>query len=272
MKTFLTMMLVSLVLLSQTACYEVAQEGELKIQVIRGQIAHIIKPSDGWFSTLDTFGDDYYPFNTRVFTFPVQVNGSTKDNAAVKVDISATLFPPSDDDGIKAFVRKFGLDESERWNRMTSILGGQMNTEAKNGIANYEAYALLANQEALQKGLETTLKPILKELTGLTLQSVQIIGRPDFADDRIEEAASKVVANGKLKEAAEAALAAAKVDAEQKQVQAQTFANPAMLQIKMLELRLAIEQARAEGIAKHQGTLILGNSDSQLQLQLQNNK
>lgn len=81
-----------------------------------------------------------------------------------------------------------------------------------------------------------------------------------------------MVANGKLKEAAEAALAAAKVDAEQKQVQAQTFANPAMLQIKMLELRLAIEQARAEGIAKHQGTLILGNSDSQLQLQLQNNK
>lgn len=259
--------LLTVLILSQAACFEQANEGELKIQVIRGQISYIIKPQDGWFTTLDTFGDDYYPFNTRVFTFPVQVSGSTKDNAAVRVDISATLLPPNDDEGIKAFVRKFGLDESERWNRMTSILSGQMNTEAKNGIANYEAYSLLANQESLQKGLESALKPILKEMTGLTLQSIQIIGRPDFLDDRIEQAAGAVVANGKLKEAAEAALAAAKVDAEKKQVEAQSFANPALLQIKLLELKLQIEQARAEGIARHQGTLVLGNSDNQLQLQ-----
>jgi hypothetical protein len=97
---------------------------------------------------------------------------------------------------------------------------------------------------------------------------VQIIGRPDFVDDRIEQAASAVVANQKAKEAAEADLARAKVEAEKKQVEAQTFNNPALLQIKLLELRLDIERARAEGIAKHQGalTIVNGTNDTQIQL------
>lgn len=107
----------------------------------------------------------------------------------------------------------------------------------------------------------------MKQQLNLTLQSIQIIGRPDFLDDRIETAASQVVANSKLKEAAEAALAAAKVESERKLLEAASFSNPALLQIKLLELKLQIEQARADGIAKHQGTLVLGNNDTQLQLQ-----
>lgn len=268
MKRILLMTILMAVVLSNAACYEQANEGVYRVQVVRGQIAQIIKPHDGWVNTLTTFGDDYYDFNLRAFTFPVSVNASTKDNAAVTVNINVTSVPPNDDEGIKTYLRKFGLHEDERWTRMTQILSGQVNTETKNAIANYEAYGLLANQEAIQKRLVEVLTPILKQQLLLTLESVQIIGRPDFVDDRIENAASAVVANQKAKEAAEADLARAKVEAEKKQVEAATLANPQTFAIRQLELRLDIERARAEGIKGHNGplTIVNGVSDTQVQL------
>jgi hypothetical protein len=248
--------------------FEQANEGVYRVQVVRGQINKIIKPQDGWVSTLTTFGDKYYDFNIRTFTFPVKVNASTKDNAAVTVEITVTALPPNDDESIKAYVRKFGLDEEERQTRMTQILTGQANTETKNAVASYEAYGLLASQEAIQKRLIDSLTPILKQQLLLTLESIQIIGRPDFLDDRIEQAASAVVANQKAKEAAEADLARAKVEAEKKQVEASTLANPQTFAIRQLELQLEIERARAEGIKGHQGPLTIVNGAANPQIQL----
>jgi len=248
--------------------FEQANEGVYRVQVVRGQINKIIKPQDGWVSTLTTFGDKYYDFNIRTFTFPVKVNASTKDNAAVTVEITLTALPPNDDESIKAYVRKFGLDEEERQTRMTQILTGQANTETKNAVASYEAYGLLASQEAIQKRLIDSLTPILKQQLMLTLESIQIIGRPDFLDDRIEQAASAVVANQKAKEAAEADLARAKVEAEKKQVEASTLANPQTFAIRQLELQLEIERARAEGIKGHQGPLTIVNGAANPQIQL----
>ena len=248
--------------------FEQANEGVYRVQVVRGQINKIIKPQDGWVSTLTTFGDKYYDFNIRTFTFPVKVNASTKDNAAVTVEISLTALPPNDDESIKAYVRKFGLEEEERQTRMTQILAGQANTETKNAVASYEAYGLLASQEAIQKRLIDSLTPILKQQLLLTLESIQIIGRPDFLDDRIEQAASAVVANQKAKEAAEADLARAKVEAEKKQVEASTLANPQTFAIRQLELQLEMERARAEGIKGHQGPLTIVNGAANPQIQL----
>lgn len=248
--------------------FEQANEGVYRVQVVRGQINKIIKPQDGWVSTLTTFGDKYYDFNIRTFTFPVKVNASTKDNAAVTVEITLTALPPNDDDSIKAYVRKFGLEEEERQTRMSQILTGQANTETKNAVASYEAYGLLASQEAIQKRLIDSLTPILKQQLLLTLESIQIIGRPDFLDDRIEQAASAVVANQKAKEAAEADLARAKVEAEKKQVEASTLANPQTFAIRQLELQLEIERARAEGIKGHQGPLTIVNGAANPQIQL----
>ena len=100
------------------------------------------------------------------------------------------------------------------------------------------------------------------------MESVQI-GNPDFLDDRIEQAASAVVANEKQKQAEEARLAAAEVGAKTKQIEATTYANPALLEIKKLELQLEIERARADGIKGHQGplTVVFGQTGTGLQLQ-----
>jgi hypothetical protein len=95
------------------------------------------------------------------------------------------------------------------------------------------------------------------------------IGNPDFLDDRIEAAASEVVANEKQKQAEEAKLEAAKISAQTKQIEAATFANPALLEIKKLELQLEIERARADGVRSHQGPLTImygGGPGVQLQI------
>jgi SPFH domain / Band 7 family len=253
---------------SFTGCVTNTTEGAVQVQVVRGQINRIIKPSDGWVGTLTTVGDQYFDIDLRSFTENVDVGASTKDNAALKISIAVTAHVIADDDSIKAYVRKFGLEQKERHDRRNAILMGHVNTETKNAVAGFDAYSLLANQEAIQKSITNSLSSIFKQQLLLELESVQIIGRPDFVDDRIELAASAVVANQKAKEAAEADLARAKVEAEKKQVEALTFNNPALLQIKLLEMRLDIERARAEGIAKHQGSLTIVNGANDTQIQL----
>jgi multidrug resistance efflux pump len=96
------------------------------------------------------------------------------------------------------------------------------------------------------------------------------IGNPDFLDYRIEAAASGVVANEKQKQAEEARLEAAKIAAQTKQIEAATYANPALLDIKKLELQLEIEKARAEGIRSHNGplTIMYGAGGTGVQLQV----
>lgn len=253
-------------------CVTNATEGEVQVQVVRGNITRIIRPSDGWVNTASTFGDDYYDISTRAFTDKIDVGASTKDNAALKITVAVTGHVLADDESIKAYVRKFGLDSASRTERVTSLMTGHVSTETKNAIAAFDAYSLLANQEAIQKQVTEALKPILKQQLYIELESVQIIDRPDFLDDRIEAAASQVVANSKLKEAAQMSLDAARVDAEKKQVEAKTFSDPALLKIKLLELQLQIEQARAEGIKGHQGSLTIVNGvDHNTQIQLKNN-
>jgi hypothetical protein len=136
-------------------------------------------------------------------------------------------------------------------------------TEARNAFAEYNAYEIYANQESIQKRIVEALKPQLASQLFLNMESVQI-GNPDFLDDRIEQAASAVVANEKQKQAEEARLSAAEVAAKTKQIEAQTYSSPALLEIKRLELLLEIERARAEGIKGHQGplTVVFGQSNA----------
>ena len=68
----------------------------------------------------------------------------------------------------------------------------------------------------------------------------------------------------KQKQAEEARLEAAKVAAQTKQIEALTFANPALLE----KLQLEIERARAEGIKSHQGPLTRMYGQSGVQLQV----
>jgi regulator of protease activity HflC (stomatin/prohibitin superfamily) len=241
-----------------------AQEGTVQVVTKWGAIERVYAPSDGWFTTIAP-GRKSYEVNIKSFTESAPVRVTSKDNAALQVDISLTAY--TDPQKVMEYVRKYGFSEDERHKRRNEILKGIVQTEARNAFADYGAYEIYANQEQIQKRIIESLSPQLGTQLQLITESVQI-GNPDFLDDRVEAAASGVVANEKQKQAEEARLEAAKVAAQTKQIEALTFANPALLEIKKLELALEIERARADGIKNHQGPLTIMYGDPGVQLQV----
>jgi hypothetical protein len=230
-----------------------AQEGTVKVLTKWGAIERVYSPQDGWFTTLAP-GRKSYEVNIKSFTLSAPVRVTSKDNAALQVDIAVTAFINAS--RVTEYVRKYGFSEDDRHARRDEILKGLIQTEARNAFADYGAYDIYANQEQIQKRIVDSLTPKLESQLLMTVESVQI-GNPDFLDDRIEAAASGVVANEKLKQAEEARLEAAKISAQTKQIEAQTFSNSALLEIKKLELALEVERARADGIKNHQGPLTI---------------
>jgi hypothetical protein len=255
--TFVTLgvLAVALLIVASVAFKNVnyTQEGTVKVVTNFGRIERVYRPEDGWFTTLAP-GRAAYEVNVKSFTEKTPVRVTSRDNAALQVEIAVTAF--TDPRHVEEYVRKYGFDERTRHERRNEILHGLIQTEARNAFAEYPAYEIYANQESIQKRIVETLRPQLANQLQQTLESVQI-GNPDFLDDRIEAAASGVVANEKQKQAEEARLEAAKIAAQTKQIEAATFANPALLEIKKLELQLEIERARADGIRSHQGPLTI---------------
>lgn len=241
-----------------------AQEGTVQVVTKWGAIERIYTPSDGWFTTIAP-GRKSVEVNVKSFTESAPVRVTSKDNAALQVDISVTAY--TDPSKVAEYVRKYGFSEEERHRRRTEILKGIVQTEARNSFADFGAYEIYANQERIQKRILESLRPQIGSQLLLVTESVQI-GNPDFLDDRVEAAASGVVANEKQKQAEEARLEAAKVAAQTKQIEAQTFANPALLEIKKLELQLEIERARSEGIKNHQGPLTIMYGQPGVQMQV----
>jgi regulator of protease activity HflC (stomatin/prohibitin superfamily) len=242
-------------------------EGTVKIVTKFGSIQKVYRPSDGWFTTISP-GWEAYEVNLKSFTETTTPRVTSKDNAALQVPISVTASTNPENADIIEYVRKYGFNEEERHKRRNEILHGLVQTEARNAFAEYGAYEVYANQEAIQKRIIEALRPYLAGQLHLLLESVQI-GNPDFLDDRIEQAASAVVANEKQKQAEEARYKAAEVAAKTKQIEALTYANPALLDIKKLELMLEIERARSEGIRGHQGALtIVYENGKGVQLQI----
>lgn len=263
-KTQSTVLLVLLLVLTQAGCWVTAEEGTVQVRTLNDSIDMVIRPDSGGVYSWNVLWDKYYPVSLQAKTNEVTVTASSKDNAALTLKVSVTYRTANSNEAIEAYVRKFGMNASDREARLTQILNGQVNTETKNAIAEFDAYGILANQEAIQNRIREQLVPIFSSQRYLDLESVQILGRPDFLDDRIEQAASQVVANQKLKEAATAALEASRIDAERKQVEAATYANPALLEIRKLEMQKEI----AAEWSKHQGTLVLGGgSNPSIQLQ-----
>lgn len=261
-------LLIIVVLVGTVTAYaniDYAQEGTVKVVTYFGRIERVYNPSNGWFTTLAP-GRESHEVNIRSFTESAPVRVTSKDNAALNVNIDVTAY--TDANKVEEYVRKYSFNTDERHRRRSEILKGLLQTEARNAFSEFNAYEIYANQEGIQKRIIDSLTPQLASQLQLVVESVQI-GNPDFLDDRIEAAASEVVANEKQKQAEEAKLEAAKISAQTKQIEAATFANPALLEIKKLELQLEIERARAEGIKNHQGALtIMYGAGQGVQLQV----
>ena len=120
-----------------------AQEGTVQVVTKWGAIERIYTPSDGWFTTIAP-GRKSYEVNIKSFTENAPVRVTSKDNAALQVDISLTAY--TDPNKIAEYVRKYGFSEEERHRRRNEILKGIVQTEARNSFADYGAYEIYANQ------------------------------------------------------------------------------------------------------------------------------
>ena len=69
-----------------------AQEGTVQVVTKWGAIERIYTPSDGWFTTIAP-GRKSYEVNIKSFTESAPVRVTSKDNAALQVDISSPLSP-----------------------------------------------------------------------------------------------------------------------------------------------------------------------------------
>src|SRR5215470_14844589 len=114
-----------------------AQEGTAQVVTRWGAIERIYNPSDGWFTTIAP-GRKSYEVNIKSFTESAPVRVTSKDNAALQVDISVTAY--TDPNKIAEYVRKYGFSEEERHRRRNEILKGIVQTEARNSFADYGAY------------------------------------------------------------------------------------------------------------------------------------
>ena len=265
-KVLLALIVTSTIFL--TGCWTTAEQGTVQYQTIWDKPGDIIRPESGGIWTIFIMGDSYYTVSMKsITTDAITVQAQTKDNARLNIQVAVTYHLKNDDTAIREHLAQYGLDAKARESAFNKILVGHVNTETRNAIAEYDAYSLMANQGAIQQTIQNKLKVILEGQLRQELESVQLLSAPDFDNDDIEVAASRVVANQKLKQAADAAQEAAKVETETKKIQAQTFENPKMYAIELQKLKVQ----EAEAWAKHNGTLIFG-SGGQSPLMLDINK
>jgi len=66
-----------------------AQEGTVQVVTRWGAIEHVYTASDGWFTTIAP-GRKSYEVNVKSFTESAPVRVTSKDNAALQLEISVT--------------------------------------------------------------------------------------------------------------------------------------------------------------------------------------
>jgi hypothetical protein len=246
------------------AIYITPVEGTVIVQTIYGEIKQVVRSQGGGITVnpFTTWGDDYYTVSLRPATDDFVV-GSSAQNAPFHMTIRVTDKVIDNDENIKGYLKEFGLDAASRAAQRKSRIEGNLNTKLKEVVQKYDAYELLANVPTIQTDLTVALKPLMAQVHR-ELVAVEIMGLPDFVDDRIDNAASAVVAAQKDKEAETARLEAAKVSNERKALEAQAYANPQYREIELMKLQ--VEYARAW--AAHNGTLVLGSTPSGTKLDI----
>src|SRR5918992_4706272 len=113
--TFVLLGVLALVLLIAAAVtfanINYTQEGTVKVVTYFGRIERVYRPEDGWFTTLAP-GRNAYEVNIKSFTESSPVRVTSRDNAALQVEISVTAY--TDPQHVGDYVRKYGFDEAQR--------------------------------------------------------------------------------------------------------------------------------------------------------------
>jgi hypothetical protein len=253
-------------LLSLTGgCSYAEEQGTVRVETSYGKIVKIHEPGE----TFSCWGPGCGEFEVdlRDHNDGVDCNGVTSDNIPFYMKVNVVHKPIKEQ--LAEYLSQYGAEKETRDVKRWGVLRQHVQNACRNSTSGkYTAYDVRARQGEILIGIQAELLPKLRDEMKLHLSSVGMEIQPQFADPRIDEAANAVVAAQKQKEAEDALKAAADVRAERQQIEAKIYANPLAYKIEELKLMKEIEQVRAEGIARHQGTLILGQTGIMPQLQL----
>jgi hypothetical protein len=262
-QTMLTMIVIATALGS--ACSYASEQGTVAVETSYGQIVAIHEP--GQTFSCWGYGCDEYEVDLREHADAVGCNGVTSDNIPFYMKVNVVHRPIRD--LLKDHLSQYGLDKETRSSKRWAVLEQHVSNACRNATSGkYNAYDLRSKQGDIINAIQAELTPKLKDEMKLHLSSVGMETQPQFADQRIDEAANAVVAAQKEKEAEAARKDAANIKAERQQIEAKIYENPLAYKIEELRLLKEIEQVRSDGIARHQGTLILGQTGVTPQLQL----
>lgn len=264
MKHLIGILIITLAITSG-ACSYAEEQGTVQVETSYGQIVAIHEP--GQTFSCWGYGCEEYSVDLRDHPDSVDCSGVTSDNIPFYMKVNVVHKPIKD--SLKEHLSQYGLDKETRASKRWAVVKQHVQNACRNSTSGkYTAYDLRAKQGEILASIQVELGPKFRDEMKLHLSSVGMEIQPQFADPRIDDAANSVVAAQKQKEAEDALKAAADVRAERQQIEAKIYANPLAYKIEELKLLKEIEQVRAEGIARHQGTLILGQTGVTPQLQI----
>lgn len=265
MKRTIPMIAISLLLLT-TACSQAREQGVVQVETEWGKIVQVHEPGHN-FSCMSPWCDEY-EVDLRDHVDGVDCSGVSSDNVPFYMKVDVVHRPIRE--RVADYIGLFGAENNEhqRDAKRYAVLKQHVSNACRNATSGrYDAYGLREKQGEILAAMQAELTPKLSSEMALHLSSVGMEIQPQFTDPRIDDAANAVVAAQKKVDAETALRNAANIAAERQQVEAKIYANPNAMKIEELKLMLEIEKVRSEGIARHQGTLILGNSSStQLQV------
>lgn len=238
-----------------------ATQGKVSVETYYGAVHAVHQPGE-WYTTMSP-GYEAHDVDTTPFTDDITVHVGTKDNAGLKLNIKVVSQVGTDTENIKKYVGRFGMDQEIRHKKRVELISGHVQTITRDAVGTHDAYSLYKEQAKIQQYIEEQLRPFLATQVFATLVSAQITDRPDFDNDEIEQAASRVVAAQKQKEAEQQYKEAAQTRLEKNQIENQIYSqSPQAYQLALLEKQREIAQAWSQ----HQGPLVFGGGTVQMQL------
>lgn len=253
-----TMLLVMLGAVLTTACNS-AEQGAVSVETKWGKIVQVHQPGD-WYTTWSA-GAGSTDVDMRPWTDDIDTHAGTSDNAGLKIRVKVTgRIKP---DKVIEYLTTFGFEQGQRHSRRYQIETGQVQAIVRDSIALHSAYNIYKEQQTIQRLIEDRLREVYATQLFADLVSVQITDRPDFDNDEIENAASRVVAAQKQKEAEQQYKEAAQIKLEKEQIENRIYTeSPQAFEIR----KLYIQRDIAAEWSKHQGPLVFGSGNTQIQV------
>ncbi len=238
-----------------------ANQGAVSVETKWGKIVKIHQPGD-WYTTMSP-GSAAYDADMKPWADDITVHVGTSDNAGLKLTIKVVGKVKNDNTNIYNYLDKFGLDVEPRHAKRWQIESGAVQTITRDAVALHSAYNIYKEQQTIQNAIQERLVQTFATELFSDLVSVQIIDRPDFDNDDIENAASRVVAAQKEKEAQEQYKQAAQIELEKNQIINQIYtSSPQAFELKKLEWQKYI----AEAWSRNNAPLVFGGNNLQIQV------